>query len=208
MAVIQAGFKPMKQEIPKRKELKKIYMDRLKPIQGKKATEIIDRLASHVDRKENVHIEIDAKSKERRELKEQANILQNQYEESFDRETLRAKVELETEIKVVEGEGRALARKSTNIHSWIVELSDEEKESLIKAYEPIGIKERKLFKEVVKAQEQYVKAMESFKAEHDQNTEVHNNLIGLLLSSTGVSADLNRVSNHEIETIRRKVRNQ
>jgi hypothetical protein len=195
---------------PQKSEVSTIYKERLKPIsKDKNVAEIIDKMANHIERKHNVQFEMDDKHQEIEALKEQAKSLEEQYNFDLNRETMRAKVEVENEIKIIDAERTALFKtKHLHMANWLVELSPEEVQILEKAYEPIGVKERALFTELQKKAEEYIKILKSFKKEYDANVEIHNTLVGLAGSAANSLLKLNRVGEHEILELTFKVNNQ
>ncbi|MGG1679919.1 hypothetical protein ACIFOT_30005 [Neobacillus sp. NRS-1170] len=98
-------------------------------------------------------------------------------------------------------------KQSHGMHSWKVELTAQEVEDLVKGYEPHGEKKQKLFADLVKAKETFVKCYAAFNQERDNNIDLHNNLISLLEQQAGQFVQLNRVSDHEVSAIRQEVSN-
>jgi hypothetical protein len=195
---------------PQRNEVSKVYKERLKPIsKDKNVAAIIEKMANHLERKNNIQFEIDDKHQEIEVLKDQAKSLADQYKFDLNRETMRAKAEVENEVKIIESERRALVIIYYNsINNWKIELSPEEVQILEKAYEPIGVKERELFTELQKKAEEYIKAFAAFKKEYDSNVNLHNTLVGVIESSANpISFNLNRVKEYELLELRSQVKN-
>jgi hypothetical protein len=192
---------------PQKSEVSKIYKERLKPIsKDKNVAAIIEKMANHIERKNNIHFEIDDKNQEIEALKEQAKTLADQYKFDLNRETMRAKVEVENEIKIIDAERTALLiTQYSQMANWVTELSPEEVQILEKAYEQIGVKERELFTELQKKAEEYIKILKSFKKEYDANVEIHNTLVGLTGSAANSLLKLNRVGEYEILELTSKV---
>jgi hypothetical protein len=194
---------------PQKSEVSKVYQERLKPIsKDKNVAAIIEKMANHIERKNNIDFEIEDKKQEKEALKEQADHLADQYKFDLNRETMRAKAEVENEINIVESERTALLKTQYHqMNNWRVELSPEEAQILEKAYEPIGVKERTLFTELQKKAAEYIKAFESFKKEYDGNLELHNTLSGLVSLASNGFVKLNRVREDEILELTFKVNN-
>lgn len=192
---------------PQRSEISKVYKERLKPVSKEKnAADIIEKMANHIERKNNIGFEIEDKRQEIKALQEQVDGLAEQYKFDLNRETIRAKAEVENEIKIIESERVALVKINYhNINHWRIKVSPEEVQVLEKAYELIGVKERKLFTELQKKAEEYIKAFDSFKKEYDENTNVHNTLVQLVGLASDKFIKLNRVQEHEILELTFKV---
>jgi hypothetical protein len=196
----------VKQEI-QRDNSASVYLEQLKPLMSdKKVAAIIEKLVSRVDRINNLELEMYEKNQEVERLLEQAESLEEQYNRSLDRETLRAKMEVEKEINLINAEIKVLMKKKYyGSRAWTVDLSPEELQTLEKAYEPYGVKERKLFVELQKSADQYAKASQAFKEEYDGNIQFHNYLLGLVISGNGTGIKLNRVNESEVYQVIQEV---
>lgn len=199
--------KPIKSNEPQRNEVSQVYKARLKPIsKDKNVAAIIEKMANHIERKNNIDFEMDEKRREIAALKEQADSLASQYNFDLNRETMRAKVEVEKEAKLIEEERVALLKiQSHSMNNWRIEIKPEEVRLLEQAYEPIGVKERELLSELQQRAMEYVAAFNSFKKEYDKNTEIHNTLVGLVGNASTASIKLNRVREDEVFGIVSKV---
>ncbi|MGG1679920.1 hypothetical protein ACIFOT_30010 [Neobacillus sp. NRS-1170] len=98
MNILHVGFEKEKATKRERNNTAAVIKERLSPIKDKKAQKVIDKLLSHLDRKENILIDIEEKQEEIKELQEQSRALENQYQEDFNRDTMKAKVEVDNEI--------------------------------------------------------------------------------------------------------------
>jgi hypothetical protein len=203
--IVQVGYEKEKVAKQSRETTADIIKKRLEPIKAKDAQKVFEKLLAHVDRKKNVQIDIEQKKQEVAELKEQVESLQSEFEKTFDRNVMKAKIEVESEIEVIKAEVLALFWKSRNINNWTVDISNAEIEIVKNAYEPIGKKEQQLYAEMNKANKELVKAYEQFKAEYDKNTELHNSIRFLFIDGAARYIDLNRVSEHEINQVRQGV---
>jgi hypothetical protein len=111
--IVQVGFEEEKvAKQPRNNTRADIIKKHLEPIKDKDAQKVFEKLLAHIDRKENVNIEIQEKEQEIHELQEQVKSLSSEYDKSFDREVMKARIEVESEIKLINQEVLALRRKS------------------------------------------------------------------------------------------------
>jgi hypothetical protein len=199
--IVQVGFAEEKVVKQPRKTTADIIKKRLEPIKDKDAQKVFEKLLAHVDRKENVEIDIQIKEQEIHELQEQVHSLNSDYDKSFDRDVMKARVEAEGEIELIKQEVLAFRRKANNPNNWLVEISSLDAETVKKAYEPLGKKEQKLYQELVKVKDEFVKAYVLFKNEHDSNVNLHNTIIGLFANESDNYVKLNHITENEIRNV-------
>lgn len=160
MNIVYAGLQKEKAIKRERNSTAEVIKERLSPIKDKNAQKVIDKLLSHLDRKLNINIEIDEKKEEIKKLQEHSKALENQYQENFNRGTMKAKVKVDNEIALIKSEVQTLVKKQLHgVHAWKVELTAQEVEHIVKGYEPHGEKEQKLFTDLVKSKETFFKML-------------------------------------------------
>jgi hypothetical protein len=204
-SIIHVGFEEEKVAKQPRRTTADIIRQRIEPIKDKDAQKVFEKLLAHVDRKENVEIDIQEKEQEIRELQEHVKTLSSEYDKSFDRNVMKASVEVEGEIELIKQEVLALRRKANSPNNWIVEISEIEAETVEMAYAPLGKKEQKLYQDLVKVKDEFVKAYVLFKNEHDSNVNLHNTIIGLFANEAHKFVKLNHVTEYEISKIMHEV---
>jgi hypothetical protein len=206
MNIVQVGLEKEKAPKRERNDIAKVIKERLVPIKDKNAQKVIDKLLNHLDRKLNINIDTDEKREEIKELQEQSRALENQYQEDFNRDTMKAKVEIDNEIALIKDEVQALVKKQSHgVHAWKIELNSQDVEAIVKGYQPHGEKEQKLYADLVKAKDTFVKCFAAFNDERNKNIDLHNNVFALLEQQAGQIVQLNRVSDQEVYAIRQEV---
>ncbi|ETI67261.1 hypothetical protein [Neobacillus vireti] len=205
MSIIHAGFKEDKEvlNIPK-SNLKELYISRIpKVMKNKAAAAVVEKLANHIDRVENIQHEIVEKKNELIDLQEQSATLEEQYQKSMDRKVLRAKIECDAEIEILDKEIKTLFMKSRNSQAWKLDIPESDLDILASVYNPLAKREMELYEAAIKAQEVFVQARNAFLAEYKANHEMYATLSDLTSRSAGMIIEhkLDRIPSVKIDEL-------
>ncbi|MDP4085108.1 MAG: hypothetical protein Q8934_10915 [Bacillota bacterium] len=204
MSIFKAEFKVNKEVDIQKSNLKELYISRIpKIMKDKSAAAVVEKLANHIDRVENIQHEIAEKQNELIDMREQSATLQKQYQEGMDRKILRAKIELDAEIDIQENEIKVLYMKKGNKQGWKIETLERDLDVLASAYNPLAERELKLYESAKKTHEQFVQARSAFLLEHKANHDMYSTLSELALRGTGklIEDKLDRISTHKADEL-------
>ncbi|MEH7098164.1 hypothetical protein [Neobacillus vireti] len=205
MKITHAGFKEEKEvlNIPK-SNLKELYISRIpKVMNNKSAAAVVEKLTNHIDRVQNIQHELIEKKNEVIDLQKQSATLEGQYQKSMDRKILRAKMECDAEIDILEKEIKTLSMKTQNLPSWKLDIPESDLDVLASAYNPLAEREMQLYEAVIRAHKEFVQARNTFIAEYKANQEMYGTILELASRGSGqlIEHKLDRIPSHKINEL-------